>query len=123
MAIGGEERSFQCSLVPVDRVGDRYHAILLVLRDITELERAQRRHTALMRSLVETLMQVVDLHDPHSANHSSRMVEVANAGSGAAWPRCRPRKPNPWGNREHFRCAWARHGDRASRAGPSRLGA
>jgi len=79
MVIDGQTRSFQCSLVPVDRVGDRYHAILLVLQDVTELQQAQERHANLMRKLVEALMHVVDLHDPNSANHSARMVEVANA--------------------------------------------
>jgi len=79
MAIDGEQRSLQCTLVPVDRVGDRFNAMLLVLQDITDLQRAQQKHTTLMRSLVDTLMHVVDLHDPNSANHSSRMVEVANA--------------------------------------------
>ena len=75
----GEQKTFQCVLVPVKQVGERYHAILLVLQDITELQRAQQKHSALLRRLVDTLMHVVDLHDPHSANHSSRMVEVANA--------------------------------------------
>jgi len=79
MVVDGETRNLQCSLVPVDHVGERYHAILLVLQDVTELQRAQQKHTTLMRNLVETLMHVVDLHDPNSANHSSRMVEVANA--------------------------------------------
>jgi len=79
MVIGGEQRTLQCSVVPVDHVGDRYHAVLLVLQDVTELQRAQQRHATLMRNLVETLMHVVDLHDPNSANHSSRVVEVANA--------------------------------------------
>jgi len=79
MVIAGERRSFQCSLVPVDRVGERYHAILLVLQDVTDLQRAEQKHATLMRKLVETLMHVVDLHDPNSANHSSRLVEVANA--------------------------------------------
>ncbi len=79
MVIDGEPRSLQCSLVPVDRVGERFNAILLVLQDITELEDAQRKHAALMRRLVDTLMHVVDLHDPNSANHSAHTAEVANA--------------------------------------------
>lgn len=79
MAIANEERSFQCSLVPVDRIGESCNAILLVLQDVTELQRAQQKNASLMRGLVETLMHVVDLHDPNSAHHSSRMVEVANA--------------------------------------------
>ncbi|MCO6411890.1 MAG: PAS domain-containing protein [Thiogranum sp.] len=76
---GGQERTYQCSLVPVDRVGERYNAILLVLNDITELQRMQQQHATLLRRLIQTLMHVVDLHDPYSAHHSSRMVEVANA--------------------------------------------
>ncbi len=79
MALGTQTRSLQCSLVPVDRIGERYHAILLVLHDTTELEQAQRKHAALMRKLVDTLMHVVDLHDPNSAHHSARVAEVANA--------------------------------------------
>jgi HD-GYP domain-containing protein (c-di-GMP phosphodiesterase class II) len=79
MVIDDEQRSFQCSLVPVDRVGDRYHAMLLVMQDVTELQRAQQKNANLMRKLVEALMHVVDLHDPNSANHSARMAEVANA--------------------------------------------
>ena len=79
MVIANEERSFQCSLVPVDRIGESCNAILLVLQDVTELQRAQQKNASLMRRLVETLMHVVDLHDPNSAHHSSRMVEVANA--------------------------------------------
>ena len=76
--IGGEP-IFQCILVAVEQVGERYRATLLVLQDITELQQAQQKHCTLLRRLVDTLMQVVDLHDPHSAHYSSRLVEVANA--------------------------------------------
>jgi PAS domain S-box-containing protein len=79
LLMGGKQRTFQCVLVPVEQVGERYHAMLLVLQDITELQHAQQKHSTLLRRLVDTLMHVVDLHDPHSAHHSSRMVEVANA--------------------------------------------
>jgi len=79
LVMGGEQRTFQCVLVPVEQVGERYHAMLLVLQDITELQRVQQKHASLLRRLVDTLMYVVDLHDPHSAHHSSRVAEVANA--------------------------------------------
>lgn len=78
IALNEGTRTFQCSLVPVDRVGKRDNAILLVLHDITELQQAQQQHAELLRRLVATLMHVVDLHDPHSADHTARMVEVAN---------------------------------------------
>ncbi|MFQ5644199.1 MAG: HD domain-containing phosphohydrolase [Thiogranum sp.] len=79
MTIGNTERTLQCSLVPVAQVGERDNAILLVMQDITEFQRVQQKHAELLRKLVGALMHVVDLHDPHSANHSARMVEVANA--------------------------------------------
>jgi len=78
LALNQDRRSFQCSLIPVDRVGKRDNAILLVLHDITELQQAQQKHAELFRRLVATLMHVVDLHDPYSADHTARMVEVAN---------------------------------------------
>lgn len=79
IVIGGEQKTLQCSMVPIDQVGERYNATLLVLQDITELQRAQQQHAKLLRKLIATLMHVVDLHDPHSANHTARMVEVANS--------------------------------------------
>jgi PAS domain S-box-containing protein len=79
MVIGGEERTLHCNLVPVKRIGERFNATLMVLTDITELQRAQEKHAALLRRLIGTLMHVVDLHDPYSAHHSARTVEVANA--------------------------------------------
>jgi len=79
LTLGEDTRTFQCSLVPVDRVGKRDNAVLLVLHDITRLQQAQQKHAELLRRLVATLMHVVDLHDPYSADHTVRMVEVANS--------------------------------------------
>lgn len=79
LTLADDTRTFQCSAIPVDRVGKRDNAILLVLHDITELQQAQQKHAELLRRLVATLMHVVDLHDPYSADHTARMVEVANA--------------------------------------------
>ncbi len=79
LALNRDTRTFQCSLVPVDRIGKRDNAVLLVLHDITELQQAQQKHAELLRRLVATLMHVVDLHDPYSADHTARMVEVANS--------------------------------------------
>ena len=64
MTIGNEERTLQCSLVPVEQVGERDNAILLVMQDVTEFQRAQQKHATLLRKLVGALMHVVDLHDP-----------------------------------------------------------
>jgi len=79
LTLGNLTGCFQCTLVPIDHMGPHENALLVVLHDVTELQRVQRRHASLLRKLVQTLMHVVDLHDPYSAHHSSRMVEVANA--------------------------------------------
>ena len=79
LIIGDEERVFECSLVPVDRVNDRSNTTLMVLHDITELQRIEHKHASLLRNLVNTLMHVVDLHDPNSAHHSAHVVEVSTA--------------------------------------------
>ncbi len=59
--------------------GDRDHppGVLMVLDDITELTRERLRSEKMLRQLIDTLVSVVDRRDPYSANHSSRMAEVA----------------------------------------------
>ncbi len=59
--------------------GDRDHppAVLMVLDDMTELTRERRRSEQMLRQLIDTLVSVVDRRDPFSADHSSRVAEVA----------------------------------------------
>ena len=54
-------------------------SVLMVSHDITALQEDQARRDQLMRRLVATLMRAVDLHDPFTANHSSRTTRVALA--------------------------------------------
>lgn len=75
---GDHSGTYQASVIPVERVGEYRSPLLLVLNDITQLQTVQSRHENLLRNLVATLVHIVDLHDPYSAHHSSRMVEVAN---------------------------------------------
>ncbi|MEE9413181.1 MAG: HD domain-containing phosphohydrolase [Methylococcales bacterium] len=75
---GNHSGTYQASVIPVERVGEHLSPLLLVLNDITQLKSVQSRHQDLLRNLVATLVHIVDLHDPYSAHHSSRMVEVAN---------------------------------------------
>jgi len=70
---------FQVSFIPVDRVGEHSNLVLMDFHDITPMQRAQRRQTSSMRTLVATLVQLLDKHDPYSAFHSARVAEVANA--------------------------------------------
>jgi len=63
--------------VPLHGDRDFPAAVLMILSDITELTYEKRRGEKMMRQLTDTLVSVVDRRDPFSANHSSRVAEVA----------------------------------------------
>jgi HD-GYP domain-containing protein (c-di-GMP phosphodiesterase class II) len=79
--LNGDDRlhTFQAGFIPVPPGQGMDSATLLVLSDVTELEQAQARHAQLLRGLVGSLVDLIDLHDPYSAFHSTRMAEVADA--------------------------------------------
>ncbi len=52
---------------------------LYVMHDITELKDIQGQHNRVMDSIISTLVQVIDKHDPHCVHHSERTREVAVA--------------------------------------------
>jgi PAS domain S-box-containing protein len=79
LRITDTSRTYQARLLPMAAVEELPARFLLVLHDITELKQAEERRAQQLRSLVATLMHVVDLHDPHSGHHTERLVEVANA--------------------------------------------
>lgn len=79
LTIGGKSCSYRAGFIPVERIGHHEQPLLLVLTDITQLQKVQQRHSSLLRNLVSTLVHVVDRHDPWSAHHSQRLVEVVNA--------------------------------------------
>ncbi|MGI9288715.1 MAG: HD-GYP domain-containing protein [Pseudomonadales bacterium] len=76
---GEHKGTYHASVLPIDRVGEHAHPLLVVLNDITDLQSIQARHTRLLNSLVTTLAHLVDLHDPYSAHHSARTEEVCAA--------------------------------------------
>lgn len=80
----GEEDDPNFQIVQADFVplrGDRDFppAVLTVINDITELTHERRRAERMLRELIDTLVSVVDRRDPFSANHSTRVAEVARA--------------------------------------------
>lgn len=79
LTLAGALKSFQVSLIPVERIGERRQLVLLVLSDVTELKVTEQQHADLLRELVGKLSDAVALHDPYSAHHASRMAEVAQA--------------------------------------------
>jgi len=75
-----QENAFQ--VIKSDHIplkGDRDYppGVLMVLTDLTELTTEKRKGEKMMRQLIDTLVSVVDRRDPFSANHSSRVAEVA----------------------------------------------
>jgi PAS domain-containing protein len=94
LTIGGALKSFQVSLIPVERIGERRQLVLLVLSDVTELKVAEQEHADLLRELVGKLSDAVALHDPyvHHASHGGVAQAVARARVPDAeretfWPR------------------------------------
>ena len=69
----------QGDFIPLRGDRDFPPAVLMVLNDITELTHERRRSEKMLRGLINTLVGVVDRRDPFSANHSSRVAEVACA--------------------------------------------
>jgi HD-GYP domain-containing protein (c-di-GMP phosphodiesterase class II) len=69
----------QGDFVPLRGDRDFPPAVLMVLNDITELTHERRRSEKMLRGLINTLVGVVDRRDPFSANHSSRVAEVARS--------------------------------------------
>ena len=59
--------------------GDRDYppGVLMIQTDISELTIQRKRSERMLRELINTLVSVVDRRDPFSANHSSRVAEVA----------------------------------------------
>ncbi len=59
--------------------GDRDHApaVLMILDDITELMEEREHKERVFRQLVNTLVDLVGQRDPFSANHATRVADVA----------------------------------------------
>lgn len=70
-------RIYHSTAIPLQAGAEQ--RVLIVSHDITLLQEAQARRDHLMRSLLTTLMRAVDLHDPFTANHSSKTTQVALA--------------------------------------------
>jgi len=78
----GDFQIVQADFVPLRGDRDYPPAVLMVVNDITELTHEKRRSEKMLKGLINTLVSVVDRRDPFSANHSSRVAEVARAIAG-----------------------------------------
>lgn len=81
-SFGDDEENME--VIKTDHIplrGDRDYppGILMVMDDITEYSRERRRSDAMMRQLIDTLVDVVERRDPHTTHQSSRISDVARA--------------------------------------------
>ncbi|MEE9299676.1 MAG: HD domain-containing phosphohydrolase [Alphaproteobacteria bacterium] len=74
----GHAKVIQTRHIPLPKAVDRPLSVLLVSEDITAevTERKRREHD--LKTLVDTLVGVVDRRDPYAANHSRRVATVAH---------------------------------------------
>jgi PAS domain-containing protein len=74
-----QERRFHATVVPFAFGDSGRGSVLLGLHDLTELIEAHLGRERLRRQIVSALMRAIDLHDPHSANHSANTAVIAMA--------------------------------------------
>ena len=77
MDLGGRSLVIHGNFTPIVYESDSAETVLITLHDVTQIQNAQRRQASLMRQLIGALMRAIDLHDPYSANHSSRTARIA----------------------------------------------
>ncbi len=73
----GRRSIIQGNFLPLRGDRDFPPAVLHILQDITEAVEEREKRWRTMRKLVDTLVSLVDRRDPHSANQSQRVAEVA----------------------------------------------
>jgi PAS domain S-box-containing protein len=78
LEFNSKRHDYHVSIVALNHA-DYKQSHLYVMHDITKLKDAQGKHNRLMDKIISTLVQVIDKHDPHCAQHSERTREVAVA--------------------------------------------
>lgn len=63
--------------INVSRLADG--AVLMVMRDVTDMVAAEKRSRRMLYQLVQTLAGILDSHDPYTANHSRKVSMVSMA--------------------------------------------
>ncbi|MEM8914467.1 MAG: HD domain-containing phosphohydrolase, partial [Pseudomonadota bacterium] len=78
MVIGGKERFFEISKVPL-LLGknEELGGIVSVARDVTEVVEQRRRREAMLRQSIEALVRTIEFSDPYLAGHSRLVRNLA----------------------------------------------
>jgi PAS domain S-box-containing protein len=81
LELKGKVSTFVINLVPM--LYGETSAVMLHFHDITLIEEHQKQQTQLLRQIMQSLMNAIDLHDPYSANHSQKTAKIAVAVADA----------------------------------------
>jgi PAS domain S-box-containing protein len=65
--------------VPLAAEDQAHSGVLVVENDITEIVAERERRTRILAQVVRTLVAAVDRRDPHAAQHSQRVAQIARA--------------------------------------------
>lgn len=79
MELNGRSMQFHTSCIAFPYFTAERDAVLVSLHDVTQLNEARARKELLLTQIVKALMRAIDLHDPHSANHSANTTAIAMA--------------------------------------------
>ncbi|NOY62873.1 MAG: HD domain-containing protein [Gammaproteobacteria bacterium] len=77
LEIGGIQRNFHATYIPLPTFGKLSGQVLVVAHDITDLIAGETRRNDIKWQLISTLTKILDRHDPYSVEHSVRVTEVA----------------------------------------------
>lgn len=77
LELKGVTQTFMINLVPMNYGSTP--AVMLHFHDITMIEEHQKKQTNLLRQIMQSLMNAIDLHDPYSANHSQKTAKISVA--------------------------------------------
>lgn len=77
--VNGRALLFHTACIALPYGSDERGAVLISLHDLTELNEARERKELLLLQIVKALARAIDLHDPHSANHSANTTTLASA--------------------------------------------
>jgi PAS domain S-box-containing protein len=79
-----DDAYIQSKHIPITRVPahlseeESKPGVLIVEQDITEVMRAQEKQERILKDLVDTLVTLVDRHNPYASNHSARVAWLAS---------------------------------------------
>lgn len=79
----GDERILKADYIPIEHIPvpglpDKTAGVLVVEQDISDVVHEREHRIRTHRQLIDTLIMMVDMRDPHAANHSMMVAQIAH---------------------------------------------